>query len=109
MKKPRLAPAIPSAMAAVAILSSCAALSPESRLRSGLIDAGLNPQIAACMAPRMADRLSLLQLRKLQSLSTLRKSHSEPVTLNQWLHKARALGDAEIVSVTAGAALRCAI
>lgn len=96
------------AAAAMLILPSCASLSPESRLRAGLVEAGLSPAMAACMAQRMADKLNIMQLRKLQSLASLRKSHSPDMTVDRLLHKVRALEDPEILAVTSTAALRCA-
>lgn len=60
------------------------------------------------MAARMADRLSIVQLRRLQSLASLRKSHRQEMTLDQFLHKVHALQDAEIIAVTGKAALICA-
>lgn len=90
------------------ILPACASLSPESRLRSGFEEAGLSPRMAGCMAERMADRLSLMQLRKLQSLASLRKSHSGKMSVEQLLHKVRALQDPEIFAVTSSSALSCA-
>ncbi|WP_313808773.1 hypothetical protein [Sphingobium sp.] len=90
-------------------LSSCATMSPESRLRAGLLDAGLSPRMAGCMAERMADRLSITQLRRLQSLASLRKSHMGDMTVDRFLYKVRALEDPEIFSVTSKAALICAI
>ncbi|MCC4254735.1 hypothetical protein LL251_20175 [Sphingobium naphthae] len=91
----------------IALLGACSSLSPESRLRTGLEQAGLSPRMSACMAERMADRLSLTQLRKLQSLGAFRKSHSEPISVDRLLHDLRALGDTEIVAVTGKAALSC--
>jgi hypothetical protein len=91
------------------LLSACATVSPESRVRAGLMDAGLSPRMAACMAERMVDRLSLMQLRRLQSLASLRKSHMEDMTVDSFLYKVRALEDPEIFSVTSKAALICAI
>ncbi|MFC3443553.1 hypothetical protein ACFOKF_20560 [Sphingobium rhizovicinum] len=96
-------------VAAIVLLPSCTSLSPESRLRSGLEEAGLPPKMAGCMAKRMADELSLTQLRRLQSLASLRKSHMEEMTIERLLHKVRALKDPEIFAVTSGAALRCAL
>lgn len=90
------------------VLPACTSFSPESRLRSGLEEAGLSPRMAGCMAERMADRLSLIQLRKLQSLASLRKSHSRKMSVEQWLHKVRALQDPEIFAVAGSSALSCA-
>ena len=53
------------------ILSACTTVSPEARVRSKLIEAGMKPRVAGCMAERMVDRLSLVQLKKLQSLANL--------------------------------------
>ena len=48
-------------LAASLMLGGCA--TPETRLRTGLNNAGLSKAMSACMAERMVDRLSLLQLR----------------------------------------------
>ena len=95
--------------AASLLLSSCATVSPESRVRASLIEAGLSPRMAGCMAERMVDRLSLVQLRRLQSLASLRNSHMGGMTVDRFLYKVRALEDAEIFMVTSKAALVCAI
>lgn len=97
------------ALGASLLLASCATVSPESRLRAGLMDAGLSPHMAGCMAERMADRLSIMQLRRLQSLASLRKSHMGEMSVDKFLYKVRALEDPEIFSVTSKAALICAI
>ncbi|WP_443018517.1 hypothetical protein [Sphingobium sp. Leaf26] len=91
--------------AALFALPACTSLSPESRLRSELVEAGMSPRMAGCMAERMVDRLSLMQLRKLQSLASLRKSHSGRMSADQLLHKVRALQDPEIFAVTSSSAL----
>ncbi|CAN5211739.1 hypothetical protein BH09PSE3_BH09PSE3_02720 [soil metagenome] len=88
-------------------LSACA--TPESRVRNGLVSAGLSQPVASCMAKRMVDRLSILQLRRLQSISTLRDQRIEELTVAQFLHRARALGDPEILTVVTSAGLRCAL
>ena len=89
------------------LLASCASISPESRVRSGLMEAGLSPRMAGCMAERMADRLSLGQLRQLQSIASLRKSHMGKMSMDELLHKVRALEDPEIFLVTSKAAIHC--
>jgi len=87
-------------------LSACA--SPEARLRTGLVDAGLPDRTAACMAEYMADRLSVTQLRRLQSLASVKKVDYQRITLDDYLHKVRALKDAELIAVTGKAAFHCA-
>ncbi|MCI4588726.1 hypothetical protein MOK15_01210 [Sphingobium sp. BYY-5] len=91
------------------LLASCSGLSPESRLRAKLLEAGLSPHMAGCMAERMASRLSIDQLRKLQSIASLRKSHSEKLSKDEWLYKLRALDDPEISRVTSKAVLKCSL
>ena len=79
-------------------LAGCA--TPETRLRSGLQNAGLSKAMAACMAERMIDRLSLLQLRRLSALD---------LTLDQFFRKVRALKDPEILAVSTSSAALCAL
>ncbi len=88
-------------------LSSCA--SPETRLRTGLASAGLSPRVSACMAERMVDKLSLLQLKRLASIGSLKDERISDLTVGQFLHKVRALKDTEILTITTKAGLSCAI
>ena len=74
----------------LALLSACA--TPETRLRTGLIEAGLSEPLAACMAERMVDRLSLMQLRRLADLKYAGRADS----LDAFLHRVRSLRDPEI-------------
>ena len=106
--KMRLRPAFFAAILAGAVLSACAA-TPESQVRSGLMNAGLSRPMANCMAQRMVDRLSLMQLRRLSSLSSLKGQQIGQLTIAEFLHKARALGDPKILEVVTTAGLGCAI
>ena len=90
-------------IAAVLALSACAI--PEARLRHGLENAGLSRPMAACMAQRMADRLSLIQLRRIGDLPYA----SSSVSVSEFLHRIRALGDAQILGVSSSAAALCAV
>jgi hypothetical protein len=90
-----------------ALLSGCA--SPETRLRVALDDAGLSTPVAACMADRMVDRLSLLQLKRLSSLGTLKGQRLAELSMDQFLFKVRALKDAEVLAVTTTSAALCAL
>ena len=89
-------------LAVIPLVSACA--TPESRLRNGLIEAGLSEPIAGCMAERMVDRLSLMQLRRLADLKHAGRAES----LEAWLHRVRALRDPEIWTITTRAAALCA-
>lgn len=89
------------------LLSACA--TPETRLRTGLVDAGLSPAMAACMADRMVDRLSLLQLRRLSSLGDLKGRRIADLSVGRFLHNVRALGDPEILTVATSSTAVCAL
>jgi hypothetical protein len=88
-------------LAALALLTACAM--PEARLRAGLVNAGLPAPLAACMAERMVDRLTLMQLRRMSDLPQARGA----VSVAEFLHRVRALGDAQVLSVTARSAALC--
>jgi len=90
-------------LAATLLLTACAI--PEARLRAGLVNAGLSQPMAACMAERMADRLSLMQLRRIGDLPRA----SSSVSMSEFMHRVRALGDMEIVGVSSSAAALCAV
>lgn len=96
------------AILSLSLLALAACATPETRLRTGLVNAGLSQSIASCMAERMVDRLSLLQLRRLGSLSSLKDKQMSDLSLNQFLHKVRALKDPEILTVTTSSAALCA-
>lgn len=88
-------------------LSACA--TPETRVRTALIDAGLSRPVASCMAQRMVNRLSLGQLQKLSRLSGIAKTQIGQLTVRDFLRRAAALNDPEILTVVTTAGLGCAI
>ncbi|MEY4618867.1 MAG: hypothetical protein RIS65_39 [Pseudomonadota bacterium] len=88
-------------------LSACA--TPETRIRTALMDAGLSQPIAACMADRMVDRLSLVQLNKLSGLKKLRGQDMRKITVEDFLKRTRALQDPEILGVVSASGLMCAV
>lgn len=89
------------------LLASCA--TPENRIRTALVNAGVDRPVAGCMAERMVDRLSMAQLRRLSSLSKIGERELRSLTVRELLHRVRALGDPEILSVVASAGIGCAI
>ncbi|HYD12685.1 MAG TPA: hypothetical protein VEC11_07545 [Allosphingosinicella sp.] len=91
------------AVAAILLLTACAI--PEARLRTGLRNAGLSEAMAACMAERMVDRLSLAQLSRIGDLPRA----SSAVSMSEFLHRLRALGDMQIVGVASSSAGLCAV
>lgn len=88
-------------------LTACA--TPEARLRTGLMDAGIGPRQSACMAERMVDKLSLIQLRRIASLKNFAKDDIRGMSIDRFLHNIRSLKDPEILAITTRAALGCAI
>lgn len=93
-------------LAPLALLAACA--TPEQRVRNGLMEAGLGKASASCMADYMTDRLSLLQLKRIGSLASL-KDDSRSIPMDRLLHKLRALKDPEIIAVSVSAGAVCAI
>ena len=94
-------------LALALVLAGCA--TPETRLRTGLRNAGLSKAMSACMAERMVDRLSLVQLRRLSALGSLKDKRIADLSLDQFLRKVRALKDPEILAVSTSSAAICAL
>ncbi|WP_395615798.1 hypothetical protein [Sphingorhabdus sp.] len=97
------------ALVGIALLTLSACATPETRVRTALMNAGLSKPIAACMADRMVDRLSLIQLNKLNGLKKLRGQDMRKVTVEEFLRRTRALQDPEILGVTTSSGLICAV
>jgi len=89
------------------LLAGCA--TPEARLHRGLVNAGVDEPMAGCLASHMASRLSVDQLRKLRALARARDFDPQRTSYEELMHGIRALGDPEILRVTAGAAVRCTL
>jgi hypothetical protein len=100
----RLAP-----IALALFMAGCATVSPEAKVRSALMDAGLSSSMAGCMAERMIDRLSIPQLRRLGSLAKLPGRDVGNMSVDELLYRVRALEDPEILTVVTRAGLGCAI
>ena len=96
-------------IALVLSLAACSTVGPEAKVRNALLKAGLSHRMADCMADRMVDRLSMMQLRRLSSLSKLPGQDIGEMTIDEFLYRTRALDDPEILSVVSRAGLGCAI
>ena len=88
------------------LLLALAACAPSKlaygQVKSAMFNAGLSEANSACMATRLTDRLSLLQLNKLRQLKGNKRS------LFDYVAAVRRVGDAEAVQVTASSATLCA-
>jgi hypothetical protein len=87
--------------AAALATAGCVQKIAEKRVRSALLDAGLSPRNADCMAYRMVDRLSIGQLRRLEAL------RGEKRSLAEYVVAVRRVGDPEVIGVTASSAVLC--
>lgn len=96
-------------LAAVLSLSACSTVSPEARVRERLLNAGLKPRLAGCMAERLVDRLSIAQLRSLGRLGKLSGADVGGMSIDEFLYRLRAIDDPEILSVVTRAGIGCAI
>ncbi len=89
--------------AAFVILSACTPSKlAYGQVKSAMVAAGLSDANSACMASRLTDRLSLLQLNKLRQLKGEKRS------LADYVVAVRKVGDAEALEVTASSAALCA-
>ena len=79
----------------------------EGRVRTALVEAGVPDGLADCMAPRMVDRLSLNQLRKLERLGAQEGEFPTPLSAGEALDRIRRVDDSEAVQVMAAAAGGC--
>ena len=98
-----------SALVAVSVLALSACATPETRVRTALMDAGLSKPIASCMADRMVDRLSLIQLNKLSGLKKLRNKDVRKLSVDEFLKRTKSLQDPEILGVVSSSGLVCAV
>ena len=89
-------------LAAMALAACSPSKLAYGQVKSAMLDAGLSEPNAACMATRMTDRLSLVQLNKLKQLK------GEKQSLANYVASVRRVGDAEALSVTASSAALCA-
>lgn len=94
-------------LAAIVSLAACA--TPESRVRSGLMSAGLSKPVATCMADRIVDRLSYGQIKKLNSLGKLQDRKAGDITVNEFVKRTKALQDPEILGVVTSSGVVCAL
>jgi len=80
----------------------------EDRLEHELVARGLPQPMAECMAGRMAERLSVAQLRKLENLRAEDGEADIPLGIAELLDRIRRVGDSEVLEVAASSAAVCA-
>lgn len=99
----------PRLAAAVALIALAGCATPQTRLERGLRNAGLSKNQSSCMAERMADKLSLTQLRRISALGNFEDEKLQDMSASRFMRNIRALKDTEILTVTTRAAIGCAI
>jgi hypothetical protein len=99
----------PSLLVIVTPLMLMACATPESRLASGLREAGMGDRMARCMAGEMADDLSLGQLLKLSKLGRFREKQIRDMSLDEFLKATRSLQDPEILKIATTASAICTL
>ena len=66
-------------LAAVLALAACVQDLKQNRVETALVNAGLAQPLSACMARRMAEQLTITQLRHLQALGVEKRSYADYV------------------------------
>lgn len=100
--------ALLAVLAAVWLLNGGVERSARERIETVLIDNGLAPPLAACMAERLSSRLSVGQLRELERLAAELKAQGSGLTVAALLQSLRQVEDPALVEVTASSAAICA-
>ncbi|NCP18393.1 MAG: hypothetical protein GW855_04440 [Erythrobacter sp.] len=80
----------------------------ERSVEIALVEAGVPEDQAACMAPRMTERLTPEQLRKLENVAPQDGEAAMPRDAGEALARIRRVNDPEVVEVTVRAAAACA-
>nr|WP_298896990.1 hypothetical protein [uncultured Altererythrobacter sp.] len=81
----------------------------ESRVERALVNAGVSPEMAECMAFKMVDRLNLIQLRKLEGLRAEEGESAVPLSGREALVRLERVDDPEALEVLVRAGGSCAI
>lgn len=79
----------------------------EDRVRTALLDTGVPQPMAECMAPRLVDRLSISQLRKLERLGPSEGETRIPLSTGEAMARLRRVDDREAVETVVTTAGGC--
>lgn len=98
---------IPVASLILLTLAGCA--SPESRVRSSLMNFGLPYAAADCLAENVAPRLTSQQIKDLSRLSGVSERRIGDMKVRDFTEMLARSGNLEMVEIFARAGLGCAI
>lgn len=93
---------------ALLALGACSSLAKPT-VETALRDAGLQAPMAACMAKRMTDRLSIAQLQKLERLKGAPGEKVSDLSLSDMMARVRRIDDPEVVAVVTSSGAACAL
>ena len=79
----------------------------EARVEQALLDNGLPTPMAECMAPRLVDRLTITQLKKLERFAPEEGESSIPNSTGQALARLRRVDDLEAIETVVTVAGGC--
>lgn len=91
----------------LALLAACT--SPQMRVRTALVDAGLRAPVADCMAEQMTDQLSLSQLQKLGRAAGASEGFVPGREAAELVALAQRVDDPEVIGIVAAAGLVCSL
>jgi hypothetical protein len=77
----------------------------QAQVKSALVNAGLSPPIAQCMAHRLVDQLTTAQLRKLQALQALQGPRRN---VGDYIAAIQRVDDPQVIRVAISSAALCA-
>jgi hypothetical protein len=97
------------ALGLAGLLAGCSTLSPEARVRDKLIEAGVKPHMATCLADKLVRKLSRPELEELARVAKLPREHPGAMSFDELSDRLRALDNPHIVNVVTRAGLGCAI
>lgn len=100
---------LPILVAGLCLLTLGACSTPESRVRSSLINIGLPEGAATCMADNVASRLSSQQIRTLSRMSGMSESRLGDMTIGEFTRLLARSDNAEMVALFARAGVGCAV
>jgi len=81
----------------------------EARVAEALLNNGVPPAMTQCMAPRLVNRLTIEQLRKLERIAPGEGEPALPVSTDSALERIRRVGDEQAVEQLALVAGRCGV
>ena len=80
-----------------------------ARVEQALLDNRVPPEMAGCMAPRLADRLSINQLRKLERIKPQEGESRVPLSTGEAMARLRRVDDREAVETVVTVAGGCGV